>query len=194
MTRFGYIRISSTSQEKNYSLENQRKALESVDVQRENIFDEVASGESMQRKDRPVLHQVLGKMDEGDVLVVTTLDRFGRTILGCLFEINKLFLRGCLFSHLDGPALDWTSSTDVIRTALLAFLGESELRIRKERTRVGIERAKLDGKYKGRRTKCTPVLVQQIKKYRNKNLSCGEICKLLKIGKSTYYKVVKTLQ
>ena len=69
---FGYARVSTTDQD----LALQRKALERASVN--TIFEEKASG--TKRDGRPELQKVLSVLGEGDALVVTRLDRLGRSM------------------------------------------------------------------------------------------------------------------
>lgn len=81
--KIGYARVSSKRQEE--SLETQRETLESVGC--EKVFTDQISGAKSQR---PGLDAVLDYMRTDDVLVVTRLDRLGRTVLDTLKTIDEL--------------------------------------------------------------------------------------------------------
>ena len=189
----GYIRVSSASQVDNGSLAAQRLILEQEGIESNNIFSEVSSGLVFDSTSRPVLHRAFDEMSPGDTLVVCRLDRFGRSIIGCLLSINALYQRGCLFRHLDAPPISWDEPADVLRTAIFSYLGEAEAKLRKERTALGIKRAKEEGKYRGRRSKITDNLLKQLAKHRSKDLTCKESCALLGIGRSLYYRALRHL-
>lgn len=70
---FGYARVSTSGQ----SLDAQRGALHAAGVDARHVHVETASG---RRADRPVLAALLAQLQQGDALVVTKLDRLGRSM------------------------------------------------------------------------------------------------------------------
>ena len=81
--KVGYARVSTKGQSE--SLETQRGALEAAGCAR--VFEDVLSGA---KASRPGLRAALDYMRDDDVLVVTRLDRLGRTALDTLRTIEKL--------------------------------------------------------------------------------------------------------
>ena len=81
MTKYGYARVSSKSQEDNSSLEGQKQQLIENDILEKNILVEVGSAAN-EIKNRPIfqilIHQ---KLQEGDLLMVTKIDRCSRNRL-----------------------------------------------------------------------------------------------------------------
>jgi DNA invertase Pin-like site-specific DNA recombinase len=82
MTIYGYVRVSSSSQEENSSLKIQTRKLINYGVLPETVHREVGSGESFKR---PVLRKLLDDSEFGDEIVVTATDRFAR----CTFRAIK---------------------------------------------------------------------------------------------------------
>ena len=92
----GYARVSTAQQD----LERQIEALTAVGIARERIFLDNKSGAAV---DRPGLRAVLGFARRGDVIVVHTLDRLGRTVRDTLNLIHELTERGVGVRNLADP-------------------------------------------------------------------------------------------
>ncbi len=110
----GYARVSATRQD----LERQIHALEQVGLAAERIFVDMKSGVTT---DRPGLGAALAYAREGDVLVVRTLDRLGRTVRDTLNLIHELSERGSGVKNLADP-VEVDSSNPGDPTARLAVV------------------------------------------------------------------------
>jgi DNA invertase Pin-like site-specific DNA recombinase len=86
--------------------------------------------------------------------------------------------------------LENSPSSQLISTALAA-IAEFETARRLERQRQGIEAAKKNNKYKGRKTVVTQDLIQSVDKYKNLGVSVTEIARITGKSRSTIYKVLK---
>ena len=87
---YGYARVSTAGQSKDgNSLEDQTRALKAYGCQ--EIVTEAFSGKSMER---PAFSALFQKLQEGDTLVVTKLDRFARTAIDGVSAVRELFNRG----------------------------------------------------------------------------------------------------
>lgn len=91
--KIGYARISTREQA--VSLDNQKKTL--LDYGCERIFEDVASGS---RALRPGLMDTLNYAREGDTIIVTRLDRLGRTTLDTLRTVQELDQRNIKVQRL----------------------------------------------------------------------------------------------
>ena len=92
---YGYARVSTAGQSKDgNSLEDQTKALQAYGCQ--EIITEAFSGKSMERPQFSMLFQ---KLQQGDTLVVTKLDRFARTAIDGVSAVRELFNRGGTGAH-----------------------------------------------------------------------------------------------
>ena len=79
--KYGYVRISSKSQESNSSIESQKQQLIQNGIEEKNIFVEVGSGAN-EIKNRPVFQELINQtLKENDLLMVTKIDRCSRNTL-----------------------------------------------------------------------------------------------------------------
>lgn len=139
--RYGYIRVSSKSQEYNSSLEFQKQELIKQGVPNKNIRVEVGSATEPIRE-RQVLYSLIeSELKENDLLLVTKIDRCSRNTLEFLKLQEKLFQKKVTFLSLDLPYSNDMAVNKLIATNLAA-IATFENERRKERQRQGIEAAK----------------------------------------------------
>ena len=179
----GYGRVSSLGQ----SLDVQEAAL--LEAGCEKVFTEKRSGTS--REGREALREALEFVRDGDVLLVTRLDRLARSmgdLQGIVEELNR---KGVGFRCLQQGAVDTTSSMGRLVLNMLGAIAEFETDLRKERQRDGIDRAKAEGVYKGR-----PVTIEQEKvlALQSQGLGATEIARTLGIGRASVYRHLKLRQ
>lgn len=140
---YGYARVSTTMQQKDgNSLEDQTKLLESYGCQ--EIITEAFSGKTMER---PQFQSLLGKLQEGDTLVVCKLDRFARTAIEGVQTVRDLFNRGVRVHILNMGLIENTLTGNLILTVMLAF-AEYERGMIVERTQTGKAIAKADPSFR----------------------------------------------
>lgn len=189
--KFGYIRVSSKSQETNSSLESQKQELLQRGIEEQNIRVEVGSATSS-IQDRPVLnHLITEELKENDLLMVTKLDRCARNTLEFLKLQENLYQRSITFVALDIPHSEDLAVNKLIATNLAA-LATFETERRKDRQREGIEAAKKAGRYTGRKSVITKKLVQQVSDlFEKKGLTVTETAKLTGLSRGTVYKIMK---
>ena len=138
----GYCRTSTVDQR--YGLTAQIETLESEGV--EKIFSEQISSVAK----RPELESALDFCREGDVLVVTKLDRLARSIHDLWKIVNRLEEKKVELKILD-LNLDTATPTGRLMLSMMGALAQFEREMLLERQREGIERAKAEGKFKGRK-------------------------------------------
>ena len=189
--RYGYIRVSSKSQEENYSLEFQKKELLKEGVPEKNIRAEIGSAADS-IEERPVFYNLIdNELKENDLLLVTKIDRCSRNTLEFLKLQKKLFDKSVEFISLDLPYSNDTAVNQLIATNLAA-IATFENERRKERQRQGISIAKKAGKYLGRKTVITKKLIDEVQDLKeNKNLSITQVAKITGRARSTVYKILK---
>jgi DNA invertase Pin-like site-specific DNA recombinase len=138
----GYSRTSTVDQK--YGLAAQIETLEKEGV--EKIFSEQVSSVSK----RPQLESALEFCREGDVLVVTKLDRLARSIHDLWQIVDRLTKKKVELKILD-LNLDTATPTGRLMLSMMGALAQFEREMLLERQREGIERAKAEGKFKGRK-------------------------------------------
>ena len=146
MSAFGYARVSTDEQ----STAAQIEALEKAGCER--VYTESASGG---RWDRPELQHILRTIQKGDVLVVWKLDRLTRSLSDLLYILKTLEDRGAGFRSLT-EAIDTTSPVGRMLAQVLGSFAEFERAILRERTKLGLARARAEGRIGGNRTKLSP--------------------------------------
>ena len=189
--KYGYVRVSSKTQESNSSIESQKHQLIQNGIEEENIFVEVGSGTN-EIKNRPVFQKLIGEeLKPNDLLMVTKIDRCSRNTLEFLKLQDILFKKNITFVALDLPTSVDLATNKLIATTL-SGIAEFENNRRKERQKQGIRVAQREGKYTGRKSIITKTLISKIKDLKeNKNLSVSEIARLIGISRPTIYKVLK---
>ena len=188
--KYGYVRVSSKSQESNSSIESQKQQLIKNGIEPKNIRIEVGSAvDSI--KDRPIFEKLIEKeLQENDLLMVTKLDRCSRNTLSFLKLQDKLFKRSITFVALDLPFSNDLATNKLIATNLSAIATFENDR-RRARQREGIEAAKKAGKYRGRKTVVTKDLIKKVERYKDLGISVTEIARLTQKSRATIYKVLK---
>lgn len=180
MVKIGYARVSTKEQ----NLDSQIDVLKAYGCER--IFSEKVSGRKYKRTE---LDNCLDYMRDGDTLVITKLDRLGRTTKQ-LIELS-LYLDN---ENINLQIIDMDISTKdamgkMFFTMMSAF-AELEANLLSERTKKGLDSARARGRVGGR-----PAISDQKKEmikslYNSKNYSGEEITKMVGVSRSTIYKVI----
>lgn len=189
--RYAYARVSSKSQEDNSSLEFQKQEFLRLGVPKKNIRVEVGSAaDSIQ--DRPIFYHLIdNELKENDLLLVTKIDRCSRNTFEFLKLQKKLFEKSVTFIALELPFSNDMAVNQLIATNLAA-IATFENERRKERQRQGIQAAKKNGKYLGRKTVIDKKLIDQVKYLKEtKHLSITQVAKITGRARSTIYKILK---
>ena len=189
--KYGYIRVSSKSQESNSSIKYQKEQLIQNGIQPENIRIEVGSATN-EIKNRLVFQKLIQEeLKSNDLLMVTKIDRCSRNTLEFLKLQDILFKKNITFVALDLPTSIDLATNKLIATTL-SGIAEFENNRRKDRQKQGIGAAQQQGKYIGRKSIINQTLIQKVKNLKeNKNLSVTEIAKVLGISRPTIYKILK---
>ena len=180
MTRFGYVRTSTTRQ----LLDPQLEAMAGAGIPDEDIYREQASGT---RDDRPVRAQVLAMLQPGDTFTVWRLDRLGRSTQDLLTVVSELGERGVHFESLH-DRIDTSTATGRLIFHILAALAEFERELTRERINAGLEAARTRGQRLGRRTVVTPSTQRVIKEMLDRGESVAEIARAVNVSRATLYR------
>lgn len=190
--KYGYVRVSSKSQEFNSSTESQKQLLIQNGIEEQNIVVEIGSAAN-EIKNRPVFQKLMTeKLEENDLLMVTKIDRCSRNTLEFLKLQDILFKKNITFVALDLPTSPDLATNKLIATTL-SGIAEFENARRKDRQKQGIRAAQKEGKYTGRKSVINQTLIRKVKDLKEqKNLSVTDIAKVVGISRPTVYKVLKT--
>ena len=150
---FGYSRVSK-GEDQSDAL--QRRAFDAAGVER--IFFDTASGG---RWDRPELHRMIDQLRAGDVIVVWKLDRLSRSLKDLLVLMERIDNTGAGFRSLT-EAIDTTTAAGRMMMQMVGAFAEFERAMIRERTKAGLEAARLENRIGGRRPKLRPDQCQDI--------------------------------
>jgi DNA invertase Pin-like site-specific DNA recombinase len=147
MTMFGYARVSTRDQD----LTSQEHELRGAGCAK--VYKEKVSGA---KTDRAELLKVIRRLETGDVLVVTRLDRLARSTRDLLNVLDDVAKRGAGFKSLKDAWCDTTSPHGRLMLTVLGGLAEFERELIRARTGEGRKRARERGVRFGRPSKLTP--------------------------------------
>jgi DNA invertase Pin-like site-specific DNA recombinase len=182
MRRYGYARVSTLDQD----LTVQKQALKAAGC--DVIRAEKASGSS--RTGREELERLLDFVQEGDVLMVTRIDRLARSI-GDLQDIVRLLKAKKVALKATEQPIDTASAAGKAFLDMLGVFAEFETNLRRERQLEGIAKAKAEGVYKGRKPSISS---EKIARLREEGLGATEIARRLGVGRASVYRLAAGLK
>ncbi|AUG39674.1 DNA invertase [Pseudomonas chlororaphis] len=144
---FLYCRVSTSTQ----FTENQIQEVKATgfEVQSSRIVEETVSG-SIAASERKGFQKLLDRMEAGDVLIVTKIDRLGRNAMDVRQTVEHLAHCGIRVHCLALGGVDLTSAAGKMTMQVLSAVAEFERDLLIERTQQGLQRAKSEGKKLGR--------------------------------------------
>ncbi len=144
---FAYLRVSTTEQ----TTENQLREIEAAGfaISTRRVVSETVSGSSALEQ-RPGFMRLLDRLEEGDVLVVTKLDRLGRNAMDVTTTVAKLADMGVRVHCLALGGMDLTSPAGKMTMGVIASVAQFERDLLIERTHAWLERARASGATLGR--------------------------------------------
>jgi DNA invertase Pin-like site-specific DNA recombinase len=181
MTVYGYARVSSQGQ----SLEAQLAELKAAGCTR--IYQEKVTGK---HRERAQLERVLKTLGEGDVLIITRLDRLARSSRDLLNIIKQLTDVGASFKSLKDTWADTTTAHGRLILTVLAGLSEFERELIVERTGDGRDRAMEKGVVFGRKPKLTHH--QRLEAIKRRN--AGETIQSIARSYNVHHSMISRLQ
>lgn len=163
---FAYCRVSTLEQ----NTENQRREIETAGfaIRPQRLIEEYISG-SVAAGERPGFMRLLDRMENGDVLIVTKLDRLGRNAMDIRKTVELLATSEIRVHCLALGGVDLTSPAGKMTMQVISAVAEFERDLLLERTHAGIARAKASGKRFGR----PPVLSEEQKRVVAERLKTG---------------------
>src|SRR5271166_1300404 len=139
----GYGRVSTNEQD----TKAQQAELKKAGCPKDKIFLETISGSASHK---PELQKALEQLREGDVLVVWKLDRLSRSLKDLLFVMEKIAAAKADFRSLT-EHLDTTIPAGKMLMQMLGVFAEFERNMIRERTKLGLDAARAEGRIGGRR-------------------------------------------
>lgn len=183
---FAYARVSTTDQNATNQIHEIEAAGFAIDKRR--VVTETISG-SISANQRPGFAKLLDRMEEGDVLIVTKLDRLGRNALDVRATVEALATRGVRVHCLALGGVDLTSAAGRMTMQVLNAVAEFERDLLIERTNAGIARAKAEGKAMGRPSALSDRQRAEVLKHLSKGASVASIAKLYGTSRQTIMRI-----
>lgn len=189
--KYGYARVSTYSQAKDgNSLEGQMDLLLDAGCLKENIVVDSFTGTKCQ-EDRKEFDKLINKLQPGDTLVVTKLDRFARSVIHGLSIVDKLLAQGIKVHVLNLGMMDNTPNGKLIRTIFFGF-AEFERDMIVERTKEGKAIAKQNPDFKeGRPQKYSNKQIDHAISLKESGMSYKQVAELTGISKATLCRRMK---
>ena len=153
----GYGRVSSTDQD----LTIQREKLIAAGVDERNLYLDKASGTT--REGRVALGYLLQRIGPGDIVCIVRLDRLGRSLRDLIDILEEIGRMGAHLRVLEQGGIDTTTPAGMMFFQMLGAFAEFETRIRSERQKEGIARARLAKRYTGGKPRVDRDLVRRLK-------------------------------
>ena len=176
----GYARTSTIAQVAGF--EAQERDLVAAGV--EKLFREQVSSVAA----RLQLEAAIDFAREGDVLVVTKLDRLARSVAHLSKIVTRLETKGVALRVL-ALNLDTATPTGKLMLNMLGAVAQFEREMMLERQREGIAKAKAEGKYKGRKPTAR-AQADQVQRLKAEGLGASEIAEKLGIGRASVYRIL----
>jgi DNA invertase Pin-like site-specific DNA recombinase len=179
--QIGYARTSTLEQKA--GLEAQLRDLRAAGI--DKLFSEQLSSVDAAR---PQLAAALDFIREGDVLVITKIDRVARSVAN-LCEIEaRLHAKGASLKVLN-PQLDTSTSIGRLVFNMVGAIAQFEREIMLERQREGIAKAKAEGKYKGRAPTARAKSEEALTLLKS-GIGATEVARQLGIGRASVYRII----
>ena len=179
----GYARVSKGEQNLNLQID----ALRAAGCDQTLLFVDKVSGAKAKR---PGLDACLTELREGDVLIVWRLDRLGRSMAHLIASVEELKERRVGFRSISDGVVDTTSPSGELIFNIFSALAQFERRLIQERTKAGLNAARARGRKGGRKPldPDEPRIQMAKTMHKDKGMKIGDICKTLKISRTTFYR------
>lgn len=194
MATFFYTRASTADQT---PLNHQRTQAEAAGFRFDHVLsDRGVSGVSTKLSERPDGHRLFDMLRAGDTLVVRWVDRLGRNYDDISETIREFIKRGVVIHTIinnmtfDGATTDPVQKA--VREALIAFMAataQAQAEASKEAQRCGIEHAKANGEYRGRKPSYTKEQLAMVRDMLGRDANPSAIAKATSLSRQTVYRI-----
>lgn len=186
----GYARVSTRAQDS----DRQQVDLLAAGVRRDDVY--VDHGVSGAKASRQELDKALGALHEGDTLVVTTLDRLGRSTANMLKLADEIKAggSGLRVLNLGGGDVDTSTPMGAMVFTVMAALGQMELEIKRERITDSVSKRRAAGKdLGGRRAQFTDSQVRNAARLIESGQRAAQVARDLGMSRATLYRRMDAL-
>lgn len=179
---FAYCRVSTADQ----TTENQVKEIAAAgfSVTPQRTITETVSG-SVAASERAGFGMLLNKLEAGDVLVVTKLDRLGRNAMDVRATVEGLAGMGVRVHCLALGGVDLASPAGKMTMGVIAAVAEFERDLLIERTQAGLARAKSEGKTLGRPSALSASQLDEVRQRLAKGEAIASIARAMDTSRQT---------
>ena len=157
-------------------------------LEADEVYIDRMSGTS---KERPELKRMLSFVRQGDTVIVESISRFAHNTRDLLELVEQLSAKGVAFVS-QKEAIDTTTPTGKFMLTVFGAVAELEREYILQRQREGIEIAKAQGKYKGRKPISAPDFDKVVTQWRRGELTAVQAMKRLGMSKATFYRRVQS--
>lgn len=183
MSNIAYVRVSTTNQ----TTEIQEDLLRKFNI--EKWFIEQASAKDIQH--RPQFQALMNYIREGDVIYITDFSRIARSTKDLLNITDQFDQQNIQLISLK-ENIDTTTAVGKLMLTMIGAINEFERENLRERQKEGIERAKLKGKYAGRKPIPKPKNWEKIYgQYKIREITAKKAYEKLGVSKPTFYNMIK---
>jgi DNA invertase Pin-like site-specific DNA recombinase len=184
MSSIGYARCSTTEQNTN----DQVRRLQEAGCSK--VFTE--TGVSGKLASRPQWDACMTYLREGDVLVITKLDRAGRSLQHLITMSNQLRAGGKGLKVLD-QGIDTTTAAGRLFYNMVASFAEFERDLIVERTHEGLRTARLNGKVAGRKPKLSVKQQVEVRRMHSAGRTIVDIAEVFSVSRPVIYRVLEAV-
>jgi putative DNA-invertase from lambdoid prophage Rac len=185
---FVYARVSTADQ----TTDNQVREVEAAGfkVDPKRVIAETISG-STAAMQRPGFARLVDRLETGDVLIVTKLDRLGRNAMDVRSTVEQLASEGVRVHCLALGGVDLTSPAGKMTMGVIAAVAEFERDLLIERTQAGLSRAKDQGKALGRPSALNAEQLAEVRRKRAEGVSLGALAKAYGVSRAAIQRAEK---
>ncbi len=185
---FAYCRVSTADQTTDNQVREIAAAGFTVDPKR--VVEETVSG-SVAAMERAGFARLVDRLEAGDVLIVTKLDRLGRNAMDVRATVERLAVEGVRVHCLALGGVDLTSAAGKMTMGVLSAVAEFERDLLIERTQAGLIRAKAEGKALGRPSALSQQQQESVKARRAAGASLGVLAKEYGVSRAAIQRIEK---
>jgi DNA invertase Pin-like site-specific DNA recombinase len=184
--KFGYGRVSTLDQ----NLHSQVDALLAAGVPKDSLFMEKITGT---KASRPQLDLVRQMLRPGDTLVITRMDRLGRSTKDLLTIVSELSDKSVNLEIIE-QKIDTKTPEGKLFFTLVAAFAEFEHSMMVSRTKDGLAAARARGRVGGRKAKLSLLQMQEIQKlYLARELTVQQISEMFNVSRPTVYRAIESI-